>query len=133
MNQATIIGRLGADPEVRFLPDGNPVANIRIATDERFKTRDGESVKRTEWHRCVLFGAVAKTAQQYLSKGRLVMVQGRLQTREWVAQDGIKRYTTEIIGQALQFLDSAPKELSNDQAPTPSSFEAQPAEDDIPF
>ena len=109
INKVILIGNLGADPEVRFMPSGGAVANVRVATNETWKDRQsGEQQERTEWHRVVFFGKLAEIAGQYLRKGSKVYIEGRLQTREW-EKDGIKRYTTEIvvdIGGQMQMLDS---------------------------
>ncbi len=115
-NKAMLIGRLGADPDSRFLPDGTPVSTIRLATDETWKGDDGETKKRTEWHRIVFFGKLAEICGNYLSKGRLVHVEGRIQTRSWEDKDGIKRFTTEIIGREMKMLDSSKRE----EAPHPA-------------
>lgn len=130
-NQATLIGRLGADPEVRFLQDGSPVANLRVATDERWKNDRGENMQRTEWHRAVCFGKLAEIAGDYLAKGRLVMVQGRLQTRKWQDAQGIDRYSTEIVVAGMKMLDSGKK---NEQQPAQDSAETETMpDDDVPF
>lgn len=109
INKVILIGNLGADPEVRYMPNGNAVCNIALATSDSWKDKQtGEQHTRTEWHRVSLFGKVAEIAGQYLRKGSKVYVEGRLQTREW-EKDGIKRYTTEVIvdmGGTMQMLDS---------------------------
>jgi single-strand DNA-binding protein len=101
LNQATIVGRLGNDPEQRFTTSGDAVCNFNMATTERWKDKAGEKQEKTEWHRIVLFGKVAEIAGQYLKKGSECLIQGKLQTREW-EKDGVKRYTTEIVGHILQ-------------------------------
>lgn len=103
LNKVILIGNLGADPEVRFTGSGKAVANLRIATTEKWT--GGEN---TEWHRVVVFGTQAETCKEYLSKGRQVYVEGRIQTRQWDDKDGNKRYTTEIVAQRILFLGSAP-------------------------
>lgn len=109
INKVILIGNLGADPEVRYMPNGNAVCNIALATSDSWKDKQtGEQQERTEWHRVVFFGKIAEIAGQYLRKGSKVYVEGRLQTREW-EKDGIKRYTTEVIvdmGGTMQMLDS---------------------------
>ena len=109
VNKVILIGNLGADPEVRYLPSGNAVCNITLATSDSWKDRNtGQLQERTEWHRVVFFGKIAEIAGQYLRKGSKIYVEGRLQTREW-EKDGIKRYTTEVvvdIGGQMQMLDS---------------------------
>src|SRR5271156_931067 len=105
VNTATVIGHLGADPQVRALPSGQSVANLSLATTERFTDRNGARQERTEWHRIVAFGKLADTCAQYLSKGRQIYVEGRLTTREYEAKDGTgKRYRTEIVARRIQFL-----------------------------
>jgi single-strand DNA-binding protein len=106
VNKVILIGNLGADPEVRFMPSGGAVANIRLATTEFWKDRQsGEPQERTEWHRVVLYGRLGEVAKDYLRKGSRVYVEGRLQTRKWQGQDGQDRYTTEIVANDLQMLD----------------------------
>lgn len=109
VNKCILIGNLGADPEVRYMPNGNAVCNVTLATSDSWKDKQtGEQHTRTEWHRVSLFGKVAEIAGQYLRKGSKVYIEGRLQTREW-EKDGIKRYTTEVIvdmGGQMQMLDS---------------------------
>jgi len=107
VNKAILVGRLGRDPETRFTSGGQAVANFTLATDETFKDRAGERQKRTEWHRIVLWGKLAEIAQQYLKKGMLVYVEGRIQTRQWEdKRDGQKRQTTEIVGSVMRMLTS---------------------------
>lgn len=96
LNKVEIIGRLGNDPEVRNMPNGDPVCNMSIATSETWKDAQGNKQERTEWHRVTIFGKVAEIAGQYLRKGSQCYISGKLQTREW-EKDGIKRYTTEIV------------------------------------
>jgi single-strand DNA-binding protein len=107
VNKAILVGRLGRDPETRYTSGGQAVANFTLATDETFKDRAGERQKRTEWHRIVLWGKLAEIAQQYLKKGMLVYVEGRIQTRQWEdKRDGQKRATTEIVGTVMRMLTS---------------------------
>jgi single-strand DNA-binding protein len=156
INKVILIGNLGSDPEVRYMPNGAAVANLRIATSESWRDKQtGEQNERTEWHRVVLFRRLGEIAGEYLRKGAKVYVEGRLQTRKWQGQDGIDRYTTEIVANDLQMLDSrAPQGASVDQPPIPepptdsweeprshgdSPRSAKPAsspddfDDDIPF
>ncbi|NIV32610.1 MAG: single-stranded DNA-binding protein, partial [Anaerolineae bacterium] len=110
VNKVILIGNLGADPETRYTANGNPVTNLRLATDESYKDRNtGQMVPRTEWHRIVMFGKLAEIAGQYLRKGSKIYIEGRLQTNKWQDQSGQDRYTTEIVvdinGQ-MQMLDS---------------------------
>ena len=105
VNTATVIGNLGADPLVRTLPSGQSVANLSLATTERFTDRNGGKQQRTEGHRIVAFGKLAETCAEFLSKGRQVYVEGRLTTREYEAKDGSgKRYRTEIVARQIRFL-----------------------------
>ena len=98
LNKVMLIGNLGADPEIRHTPSGQSVATLRMATNEVWKDREGTKQERTEWHRVVAWGRLAEIAREYLSKGRQIYVEGRLQTRQWQDQQGQTRYTTEIIG-----------------------------------
>lgn len=104
LNKVVLIGNLGGDPEVRFASSGNAVANFRIATTEKWKDKSGEMRESTEWHRIVVWGRQAETCGEYLSKGRSVYVEGRIQTREWEDKDGNKRLTTEINAERVLFL-----------------------------
>jgi single-strand DNA-binding protein len=111
VNKVILIGNLGADPEVRYMPSGNAVANLRIATSESWKDKTtGEPQERTEWHRVAIFGKLGEVAGQYLRKGSKVYIEGSLRTRKWQGQDGQDRYTTEVVvsglGGAMQMLDS---------------------------
>lgn len=104
VNKVILIGNLGADPETRFTQGGQAVTNFRIATSDRWTDRNGQAQERTEWHRIVTFGRLAEHCRDYLSKGRQVYVEGRIQTRQWEDKDKNKRYTTEIVAQTVQFL-----------------------------
>ncbi|MYK41564.1 MAG: single-stranded DNA-binding protein [Gemmatimonadetes bacterium] len=107
VNKVILIGNLGSDPEVRYTPDGVPVANFNLATSESWNDRNtGERQERTEWHRLVLWRKLAEIAGQYLKKGAKIYVEGKLQTRSWDDQSGQKRYTTEIVVNDMQMLDS---------------------------
>lgn len=108
VNKVMLIGNLGADPEVRATGSGQTVATLRMATTERWLDKSGQKAEKTEWHRVVVWGRQAELCKEYLSKGRQVYVEGRLQTREWTDKDGNKRYTTEVVAQRVQFLGSAP-------------------------
>ncbi len=105
VNKVIIVGNLGQDPEVRYMPNGNAVANITVATSESWKDQQGQMQERTEWHRIVLYRRLAEIAGEYLRKGSKVYLEGRLQTREWQDQQGQKRYTTEISANEMQMLD----------------------------
>lgn len=105
INKVILIGNLGADPEVRFTPSGQAVANFRIATSESWTDKgSGQKQERTEWHRIVVWGKLAELCGEYLKKGRQCYVEGRLQTREWTDKEGKKNYTTEVVAQTVQFL-----------------------------
>jgi single-strand DNA-binding protein len=107
LNKVTLIGNLGADPEVRLMPSGGSITSIRLATTSRWKDKQsGERKEATEWHRIVFFNRLAEIAGEYLKKGSQVYVEGRLQTRKWQGQDGQDRYTTEILAQELHMLGS---------------------------
>jgi single-strand DNA-binding protein len=114
LNKVTLIGRLGADPEVRYMPTGGAVANITLATNFRWKDKQsGEKKESTEWHRVVFFNRLAEIAGEYLKKGSQLYVEGRLQTRKWQGQDGLDRYTTEIVATEMHMLDSRSGGTSN--------------------
>ena len=107
LNKVTLIGNLGADPEIRLMPSGGSVANIRLATTRRWKDKQtGERKEATEWHRVVFFNRLAEIAGEYLKKGSQIYVEGRLQTRKWQGQDGQDHYTTEILGEEMHMLGS---------------------------
>ena len=105
LNKVMIIGRLGADPELRYTQAGQPICSLRIATDESYTDKDGNRVERTEWHSVVAFGKTADHCNQFLHKGSLVYVEGKLATRKWQDQNGHDRYTTEIRADRVQFLE----------------------------
>ncbi|HYO58580.1 single-stranded DNA-binding protein [Archangium sp.] len=104
VNKVILIGNLGADPEVRFTPGGQAVANFRIATSDTWTDKNGQKQERTEWHRIVVWGKLAELCGEYLKKGRQCYVEGRLQTREWTDKEGRKNYTTEVVANAVTFL-----------------------------
>ena len=104
VNKVILVGNLGRDPELRYTQGGQAVANFTLATNERWRDKDGNNQERTEWHRVVVWGKSAENCAQYLQKGRSVYVEGRLQTREWEDREGHKRTTTEITAQVVQFL-----------------------------
>lgn len=118
INKAILVGRLGADPICRQMGDGGLAANISIATDASFKNSAGDKVEKTDWHRCVAYGALAQICQDYLKKGRLVFIEGKSRTREWTDKDNIKRYSTEIVMSEMKMLDKAPTSVT--AAPTPA-------------
>jgi single-strand DNA-binding protein len=142
VNKVILVGNLGANPEVRYTQGGQPVANLRLATTERWTDRNGQKQESTEWHRIVVFGKQAEICNQYLTKGRQIFVEGRIQTRQWQDQQGQKRYTTEIVAQNVQMLGSrseggAPARDDSmggmpPDEPVTSDFGGGP-DDDIPF
>ncbi|WP_425619636.1 single-stranded DNA-binding protein [Buchnera aphidicola] len=117
VNKVILIGHLGQDPEVRYMPNGNAVVNMTLATSENWKDKNtGENKEKTEWHRIVLFGKLAEIAGEYLRKGSQIYIEGALQTRKWQDQNGIERYTTEVIvniGGTMQMLGSRNIHLQN--------------------
>ena len=139
INKAILIGRLGSDPEIRYTPSGVAVANFSIATSEEWKDKDtGDKQERTEWHRIVVWRRLAEICGEYLSKGRQVYVEGRIQTRSWEDRDGNKRYTTEIIANDVQFLGTRDmSEGGRPQGGMGGGFQGPPGpgpeDDDIPF
>jgi single-strand DNA-binding protein len=107
VNKVILIGNLGADPEMRYTANGSAVTNIRLATTDSWRDRQtGEQQERTEWHRVVMFNKLAEIAGEYLKKGSKAYIEGRLQTRKWQGQDGQDRYTTEVVANDMQMLDS---------------------------
>lgn len=138
VNKAIVVGRLGRDPEMRYTPSGQPVANFSVATDETWSSKDGEKQTRTEWHRIVVWGRLAEICNEYLKKGRLVYIEGRLQTRDWEDRDGNKRSTTEIVATDMKMLggpgdNRMGPEASSSSRETSSSMEEGITDDDIPF
>lgn len=137
LNKVMIMGNLGADPEVRYLPSGSAVTNIRVATSESWKDRTtGEKQERTEWHRIVLFNRLGEIAAQYLRKGSKVFIEGAIRTNKWQDQSGADRYTTEIIANNMQLMDSkgtggsAP--FDQDHGDMPQDMAAMPSSNAAP-
>lgn len=153
INKVILIGNLGGDPEVRYMPSGGAVTNVTIATSETWKDKaSGDPQERTEWHRVVFFNRLAEIAGEYLRKGSKVYVEGSLRTRKWQDQSGAERYTTEIVANEMQMLDSRGGSGSAPSAPSarsqnapssaPPAYASEPAtssmgaeafDDDIPF
>ena len=107
INKVILVGNIGGDPDVRYMPNGNPVTNITLATSESWKDKQtGQNQERTEWHRVVFFNRLGEIAGEYLRKGSKIYVEGALRTRKWKTQDGQDRYSTEIVASELQMLDS---------------------------
>lgn len=135
INKVILVGNLGNDPEVRYTPNGNAIANISIATSDRWRDKtSGEWQERTEWHRVVFFNRLGEIAGEYLRKGSKVYVEGALRTRKWQDKSGQDRYTTEIVGNEMQMLDNRTGGTGN-FAPNDSNNFTQAAApaDDIPF
>ncbi len=140
INKAIIVGRLGQDPEVRYTADGTAVASFSVATSENWKDKEtGDKRERTEWHRIVAWRRLGEICGEYLSKGRQVYVEGRIQTRSW-EKDGVTRYTTEIIASDVQFLggrdagDGNNRSFSSPPQPQgPDTTYQDSSDDDIPF
>jgi single-strand DNA-binding protein len=154
VNKVILMGNLGRDPEVRFMPNGDAVCNFSIATTDSWKDKAGERQEKTEWHNIVMYRRLAEIAGEYLKKGRPVYLEGRLQTRKWQTKEGQDRYTTEVIADSMQMLggrDGAPAQESQTSAQpdTKNEFDQTPSrnnqsgssnsssfdefEDDIPF
>jgi single-strand DNA-binding protein len=146
INKVILVGNLGNDPEVKYMPSGGAVANVSVATTDSWKDKQsGERQERTEWHRVVFFGRLAEIAGEYLRKGSQVYVEGRLQTRKWQGQDGQDRYTTEIVANEMQMLggrgggsggfeDAPARSGSSRPAPQPDAKDVPDEfDDDIPF
>jgi single-strand DNA-binding protein len=142
VNKVILVGNLGRDPEVRYMPDGGAVTNISVATTDVWKDKGGEKQERTEWHRVVFFSKLAEIAGEYLKKGSQVYVEGRLQTRKWQDKEGQDRYTTEIVADRMQMLGSrsaatGAEPVEREPAQPPKSGKKSAAfddlEDDIPF
>ena len=161
VNKVILMGNLGRDPEVRYLPSGDPVASITIATSRRYKNKAGEMTEETEWHRVAFFGRLAEIASQYLKKGRPVYIEGRIKTNKYTDKDGVERYATEIVANEMQLLGgregmgepshgeddggysrpaaAAPRPAAAPSRPAPAAVAARPPsgfddmDDDIPF
>ena len=139
VNKVILVGNLGRDPEVRSTPSGQPVATFSLATNRKWKDQSGNRQEETEWHNVVCWGRQAEIAGQYLTKGKQIYVEGRLQTRSWDdKQSGEKKYRTEVICQNFQMLGArggydGGTQTSGSSPESPGDFKAQPEDDDIPF
>ena len=147
VNKAILIGNLGRDPELRYTQNGQAVTNFSLATSESWTDKNGERSEKTEWHRIVAWAKTAELCAQYLSKGRTVYIEGRLQTRDWEDKEGVKRQTTEIVANTVQFLGGPRGEGGggnqgggssagggfNDGPSGDNSGGTPPADGDIPF
>ena len=135
INKVILIGNLGKDPETRYMPSGGAVTNVTIATSETWKDKaTGQNQEKTEWHRVVFFNRLAEIVGEYLRKGSKVYVEGRLQTRKWQGQDGQDRYTTEIVANEMQMLDSRGAGASSGgyDSPPPMGMDSPPARQQQP-
>ncbi|ELY6452127.1 single-stranded DNA-binding protein [Salmonella enterica] len=132
VNKVILVGNLGQDPEVRYMPNGGAVANITLATSESWRDKQtGEMKEQTEWHRVVLFGKLAEVAGEYLRKGSQVYIEGQLRTRKWTDQAGVEKYTTEVVvnvGGTMQMLGGRPQNASQtgNQPQSGQQFSGQP-------
>ncbi len=156
INKVMLIGNLGKDPEIRYMPSGDAIANLTLATTENWKDKAGEKQEKTEWHRVSMFGRLAEIAGEYLKKGSSVYIEGKLQTRKWQDKEGNDRYTTEIVANEMKMLGgrasggdtgmdkTSTTSSAGESRPAPPSANATPAkpaggsgfddmEDDIPF
>lgn len=142
VNKVILVGRMGADPETRYMPNGDAVANIRLATTESWKDKDsGEKKEITEWHRVVFYRKLAEIVGQYLKKGSAVYVEGRIRTRKWQDKEGQERYTTEIEANEMQMLGGKQGQQESSEPSQKKQSSSEPAkgggfdemEDDIPF
>ncbi len=133
VNKVILIGRLGANPEIKYTADGTMITNFRMATDEVRKTKDGERSQKTEWHRIVTFGKLAEICGSYLTKGKLIYIEGRIQTSSWDDKEGVKRYTTEIIAQNMKMLDSKGQVRESEPPYEGGPAFSETEDDDVPF
>lgn len=138
VNRVILIGRLGRDPELRYTSSGTPVANFSLATDESWTDSNGQRQSRTEWHNIVAWSKLGEICNQYLRKGKLVFIEGRIQTREWDDRDGNKRRTTEIVASEMRMLGSRDEENGRTESKPSaesdnSTMEVGITDDDIPF
>ncbi len=139
INKAFLIGRLGADPEVRYTPSGAAVANFNLATNRSWKGKDGNRQEETTWHRIVVWRGLAELAKEYLKKGNMVYVEGHIQNRTWEDQNGQKHYVSEIVASDLKLLDGNAQRSSSSSSPAapPVDIEppqdVEPNQDEVPF
>lgn len=133
VNRVTLIGHLGADPDMRYTNSGAGVCEMRLATSESWKGKDGEKQEKTEWHRLVAWGKTAELCAKYLAKGRQVYVEGRIQTRTYDDKEGVKKYITEIVVNDVKFLGGGKGEGRRDDAPAPDPEPGSSDPDGLPF
>jgi single-strand DNA-binding protein len=129
VNKVILIGNLGKDPELRYLPSGQPVASFPLATSERRTDKNGQRQDRTEWHNIVVYGKIAESVNQYLKKGRSAYIEGRITTRSWDDRDGNKKYKTEIVANTIQFLGGPGAGAAGQETPAQHEMVAEPAAD----
>ncbi|MHB8916364.1 MAG: single-stranded DNA-binding protein [Thiobacillus sp.] len=137
INKVILIGNIGKDPEIKYMPSGDAMVNLTLATTDNWKDKNGEKQERTEWHRISIFGKLAEIAGEYLKKGSQAYFEGRLQTRKWTNKEGNDQYTTEVIADKMQMLGGK-KSGDDSQREQPASQSRKPAsvddlEDNIPF
>ena len=130
VNKVILVGNLGQDPESRFTPQGTAVTNLSVATNETWKNQNGESQDKTEWHRIVMYGKMAETAAEYMKKGQMVYVEGRLETNEWEDQNQVKRKTTQVRCDNFTMLGRRQMQSQGTEGDNHSSMNS---DDDIPF
>src|SRR3954467_12328400 len=148
VNKVILVGNLGADPELKYTPTNRPLCNLSVATNEVFKDKSGQRQEKTEWHRVTVWGDQAENCSKYLAKGRMVYIEGRLQTRSWDDKEGKKRYSTEIVADRVVFLSTGGaegggkprsggkpwgEEPSSQASPSEPDTGPPPSDDDIPF
>ena len=138
VNKVILVGRLGKDPETRYMPNGDAVTNITLATSETWEDKNGEKQEKTEWHRVTFYRKLAEIAGEYLKKGSMAYIEGRLETRKWTDKAGVEKYTTEIIANEMQLLGARPAGdgQSNERSSQPSARQQPEYADtgeDIPF
>jgi len=141
VNKVILVGNVGQDPEIRYLDNNTPVCNIRLATSEIYKNKNGERVTATEWHNVVLWRGLAEVADKYVKKGSQLYIEGKLRTRSWDDKDNNKRYTTEVVADVMQMLGRRPDEAAQGgQAMPPESLQEEKTQaetedpvDDLPF
>jgi len=135
INKVILIGNLGQDPELKYMPSGDAVCNFTIATTEVFKDREGNQQEKTEWHRIVAFRKLAEICGEYLKKGKQVYIEGKIQTRSWEDKDGVKRFTTEVVADTMKMLGRRDEETGSTAPPPPKEGKnaSLEAEDDLPF
>jgi len=133
INKVILVGNLGADPEMRYTPGGMAVATFRLATSETRANKDGNKETKTEWHRVVAFGKLAEICGEYLSKGKQVYIEGKIQTRSWDDKDGNKKYTTEILANTMQMLGGRGESSSHGASDVSADDIPASDIDDVPF